>query len=101
MGYNLNTVLNAPVQYRFFDAVPNQITLQATPYTSKVDVDHILGLYAHDKWTGRRLTLTFGLRYDHFSNSSPEQSAGPVPSTPLRNITFPAQPNTNWNDISP
>lgn len=90
-----------PVSYRFNNGVPNQITLQAAPVTTRIDVDHDLGLYVQDKWTRDRATMTFGVRYDHIAVSTPEQSLGPVLLAPTRNVTFPAQKSITWNDITP
>ena len=35
-----------------------------------------------------RLTLSYGLRFDHFGNSAPESVAGPTTLLPTRNIVF-------------
>jgi hypothetical protein len=91
-----------PVSYRFNNGIPNQISLFATPYVSITNIDADLGLYAQDRWTLLdRLTLTLGVRYDYFANSFPEQALGPALLAPTRNITFPAQPNVSWHDITP
>jgi hypothetical protein len=91
-----------PVSYRFNNGVPNQISLFATPYASITDIDADLGVYAQDRWTLLdRLTVTVGIRYDYFADSFPEQTVGPSALAPARNITFPAQPNVAWHDITP
>ena len=95
-----STSLN-PLSYRFNNNVPNLITMQATPYTTITDVTSDLGIYAQDKWTLKRLTVTGGVRFDHFATSFPEQHVGPAPLAPNRNITFPVQDNLSWNDITP
>ena len=41
------------------------------------------------------------MRYDHFSSYFPEQTLGPAPLTPTRNITFPRTPMASWSDIVP
>ena len=90
-----------PVTYRFNNSVPNQITQFAFPFVFEVNVDHNMGLFAQDKWTVRRLTVTGGFRYDYFANSFPESVLGPTPLTPNRNVTFPAQDNLSYHDITP
>ena len=40
------------------------------------------------------------MRFDYFQTSFPEQTVGPAPLTPNRNITFPAQDNISWKDIT-
>jgi hypothetical protein len=50
-------------------------TLLNTPYTRRENLNANLGLFAQDKWTLSRLTLTYGARYDYFNASTPEQTA--------------------------
>jgi hypothetical protein len=90
-----------PLTYRFNNGVPNLITQRALPLTGQINVDHNLALYAQDKWSVKHLTASYGLRYDYFASSFPEQHAGPAALAPARNITFPAQKNTAWHDLSP
>ncbi|MBI4264032.1 MAG: TonB-dependent receptor [Acidobacteria bacterium] len=90
-----------PISYRFNNGVPNQVRLVLVPFEAKNDLHHDLGLYAQDRWTKDRLTLTFGIRYDMVSAGVPEQHIGPAPLAPNRNITFPADDYLNWKDISP
>jgi hypothetical protein len=90
-----------PLTYRFNNGIPNQITQRALPIYTKNQVDHNLALYAQDKWTFRRMTASYGLRYDYFASSFPEQRLGPTFFTPGRDLTFPAQDNTSWHDLSP
>jgi hypothetical protein len=96
-----NVYANQPVIYRFNNGVPNQITELAYPFNFKTDLDHNLGLFAQDKWTIDRVTATYGLRFDYFSSSTPEQTLGPSPLTPNRNLTFPTTHNLSFKDITP
>ena len=90
IGYHDNTTyVPNPVSYRFNNGVPNQITLRALPHTVKNHVDHDLGIFAQDKWTIGRLTLSGGIRYDYHANSFPEQTLGPTFATPNRNFVVP------------
>ena len=90
-----------PVSYRFRSAVPNRITQRALgAWTANVAFD--LGLFAQDRWTLGNLTLNYGLRYDYFNYSYPDQHIGPTTLAPARNITFPAQPGLgSLHDLSP
>lgn len=90
-----------PLTYRFNNGIPNLITQRALPLSGQVNVGHNLAIYAQDKWSVRHFTASYGLRYDYFASSFPEQHVGPAVLAPTRNITFPAQPNTNWHDLSP
>ena len=50
-------------------------TLLNTPYTRQENLNANLGIFAQDKWTLSRLTLTYGARYDYFNASTPAQTA--------------------------
>jgi carboxypeptidase family protein len=89
-----------PVSYRFNLGVPNQITMMNRPYTAKSNMDNDFGLFGQDRWTMNRLTLNLAIRYDMLQTSFPEQTVGPAPLVPTRNITFPETDNLNWKDIS-
>jgi hypothetical protein len=91
----------SPVSYRVRGGVPNRITERALG-TWRANVDADLGLYAQDRWTRNKLTLNYGVRYDYFSSSYPDQHIGPTTLAPNRNITFPAQPGLGAvHDLSP
>ena len=92
---------NQQVTYRFNNGVPNQITQFAYPFVFHVDIDHNMGIFAQDKWTIGRLTMTGGLRYDYFTNSFPESTLAPTRFTPTRNVVFPSQTNLALHDITP
>ena len=55
--------------------VPNSVTLTNSPYNHLEDLNAKLGLYLQDKWTTRRLTVTYGGRYDYFNASTPAETA--------------------------
>ena len=100
-GYlKVYTYDNQPVSYRFNNGVPNQVTIRATPYQLLNNQDNDFGLFVQDRWTLDRWTISGGLRFDSFNTSFPEQVIGPGPLVPNRNITFPAQDNLSWNDIT-
>jgi hypothetical protein len=91
----------SPVSYRLRNGVPNRITQRALS-TWRANVGADLGLFVQDRWTRNRMTLTYGLRYDYFSSSYPEQHIGPTTLAPTRNITFPEQPALGaLHDLSP
>ena len=89
------------MSYTFRDGVPQQITQWATPYSSTVNLDNDLGLYAQDRWTTGRLTLSLGVRYDFTNTSTPEQSLGVGALVPNRSATFAPQEGLSWNDVTP
>ena len=90
-----------PLTYRFNNGIPNQLTQRAMPVDLRTRVNHDIGLFAQDRWTVRGLTLTGGLRYDHYGNTFPEQHVGPAALAPTRDITFPKQRGSVYHDITP
>ena len=95
--------LNDGRSYRFNTVggvtTPNQITMRGN-YHARTNLDHDMGLYAQDRWTIDRLTVSGAVRLDWFKTSFPEQKLGPVALAPNRNITFPAGDNINWTDLT-
>jgi hypothetical protein len=41
------------------------------------------------------------VRYEYYSTSFPEQTAGPTILLPTRNLTFPASKGVSWHDLTP
>jgi hypothetical protein len=91
----------AHLTYQFLNGAPNQLTERATPLDRAERQRMDLGIYAQDKWTLKRLTLSYGMRFDHFSSYFPEQTLGPAPLVPARHLTFPETPMASWYDIVP
>ena len=89
-----------PVEYRFNNGVPNQITIHALPTQLRNHQDNDLGFYVQDRVTFNRMSLGLALRYDYFKTSFPEQQVGPAPLVPNRNFSFPATDNTSWQDVT-
>jgi hypothetical protein len=76
------------------------VNLTTAPYASQTDVNADLGVYAQDKWTLRRLTVTGGVRLDYFNIGIPAQSA--PASVWIGARSFAAIDDVpNWKDISP
>jgi Carboxypeptidase regulatory-like domain len=90
-----------PVEYRLNLGVPNLITQRAFPIRYKSDLNSDLGVFVQDRWSLGKMTATMGLRFDYFRSGFPEQTVGPSPLTPNRNLTFPASKNIDWKDITP
>ena len=91
-----------PISYRLQNGLPNQLSERAFPIATETDMEHNLGVYAQDKWSVHHLTAAYGLRYSYVSDGWPEQSLGPTPLTPTRNLAFPAQHGfLTWHDLTP
>jgi hypothetical protein len=93
--------IDAPIEYRFNNGVPNRLTLHGLPYQASFNMDADNGLYVQDRWTVKRFTVNLGLRYDYFHVSFPETVVGPSQFTPTRNIVFPAADGVKLHDWSP
>ncbi|MBM3818635.1 MAG: TonB-dependent receptor [Acidimicrobiia bacterium] len=100
-GYQVTRTYNfQPVEYRFNNGVPNQVTVWATPFQNRNHLDNDLGFFAQDRWTLNRTSIGLAIRYDYFGTSFPEQTVGPSAMTPNRNITFPELENTSFKDLT-
>jgi hypothetical protein len=90
-----------PYSYNFVGGAPSQIVYRITPRTIGVNVDYDAGLFAQDRWTVGRWTVSGGIRFDAFKNSYPEQSVAPTPLAPNLNVRFDKIDNLSWKDITP
>ena len=91
----------APYAYNFASGVPTTINYRIAPRTIAVNVDYDFGVFAQDRWTIGRWTLSGGVRYDAFKNSYPAQSIAPTTLAPALNIQFDPIDNLSWKDITP
>src|SRR3954471_306487 len=99
-----NAYVLTPLAYRVNNAasaVPNQLTESALPLKYVSNLDHDGGLYAQDRWTIKRATFTYALRWDWFKTSYPAQQTIPGLLFPNRNTQYPASDFINWKDLSP
>jgi hypothetical protein len=100
---NFGNLNNPPIQLQFRGGKPFQVLEEATPGPGGgyyVDVNSLLGLYAQDQWTIKRLTLTMGLRFDYLNASTPavDRPAGPF----IAALSFPAANDLpDWKDVGP
>jgi hypothetical protein len=90
-----------PLAYRFNNGVPNQVTEYATPYEINNKLKHEFGIFAQDKWTINRLTVTGGVRFDLFQTGFGEGQLLSGELVPGRNVVFPEADNLNWKDVTP
>ncbi len=91
----------APYSYSFTSMVPTGITYRIVPRTVKVDVNRDMGLFAQDKWTTGRWTLSGAIRLDSFKNSFPEQTIAGTFFGRSLNIHYDKIDNLSWNDVTP
>jgi hypothetical protein len=94
--YNVNADANQLYQ----NGRPFAIDALNTPIDNRVNVNADFGLFVQDTWTAKRLTLSPGIRFDHFNSSIPEQDVQAGRFVPARH--FDAIPNVpNWNNVAP
>jgi hypothetical protein len=92
--------VNADLNQLYRNGVPFAVQVLNTPSYSRGDVNADMGLFAQDTWTMKRLTLSPGVRWDHFNSSLPEQIAAAGRFAPERR--FAALPDApNWNNVVP
>ena len=89
------------IWYRTRDYVPNLVTIQAPNAGWQNNLDYNLGIYAQDRWTKDRLTLSGGARLDLQKESASDFTSQPHKWLPTRNAFFPSVEVTNWKDINP
>src|SRR5262249_45829170 len=77
---------------------PFSVTVYNTPTSYYEYVNADLGLFAQDTWTLKRLTISPGIRYDHFNAESQAgcRNAGRFTPSFCRD-QVPDQPN--WNNV--
>jgi hypothetical protein len=86
--------------FRFNNGVPNQVTIQAGPFTRKVRTEYY-AFFAQEQWTRDRLTLQGALRFDRAWSHFPEQVIGPDRWIPNAIVVPASQGIEGYNDISP
>jgi hypothetical protein len=84
-GENMGRTVHGDVNYAFLNGQPSRITQFATPYVQRQRVKAELGLYIQDKWTVRRLSLNYGLRFDYWNGFVPAQHIAATQFLPERN----------------
>jgi hypothetical protein len=63
------------VVLNFLTPTSGTVTLRNSPVTARERLNADFGLFAQDKWTMRRLTITPGFRFDYLNASLPDQTA--------------------------
>ena len=90
------------IWYRTRDYVPNLVTIQAPISGWQDNLNYNLGIFAQDRWTVRRMTLSGGVRLDMQNESTEAFTAMPHRWLPNRNQPYAAVKNVpNWKDLNP
>ena len=85
--------------YRFNNAVPNQITQAAGPWTTRART-RSNAFYGQEQWTYRRLTLQGAMRFDRAWSFFPQQQIDRDVFIPNTIIVPEAQGVTGYNDVT-
>ena len=96
---NIRTV-PGDITYTFLNGVPSSVTYSPGPLIQRNRYLPNLGLFAHDQWTVKRLTMNGGLRFDWFRTSYPDQV---LPAARFRpqELRFTGAQVLDWRDLNP
>src|SRR5215468_6445886 len=85
-GYakDIRTNVNGDLTQQYRGGVPSFVNVLNTPFNNEVDVNSDFGIFVQDTWTTKRLTLSPGIRYDHFNSSIPAQTEAAGRFVPVR-----------------
>ena len=83
-----------------FNGAPRSLTLVANPLDNYQDVNADLGVFAQDRWTFKRLTMSGGLRFDYFNSGVPAQQLAAGLWVPARSYAA-VSDVPSWSDVSP
>jgi hypothetical protein len=82
--------------------VPAFVNLNAPATGWQDNLNYNLGIFAQDRWTIDRLTVSGGVRVDFLNTSTEPFTLGPHRWLPNRNFFFDAVEDVpNWKDINP
>jgi hypothetical protein len=90
------------IWYTTTNSQPSLITIQAPAYGYQNNLNYNVGIYAQDRWTVSRMTLSGGVRLDMLNESTQPFTLGPHRWLPARNTPYAAVEDVpNWKDINP
>lgn len=93
--YTVNQLADGSLQPAF-------VNLNAPATGWQDNLNYNLGIFAQDRWTLNRLTLSGGIRLDFLNTSTEPFTLGPHRWLPNRNVFFDAVKDVpNWKDVNP
>jgi hypothetical protein len=82
--------------------VPAFVNINAPATGWQDNLNYNVGIFAQDRWTVDRLTLSGGIRLDFLNTSTEPFTLGPHRWLPNRNVFFAAVEDVpNWKDVNP
>jgi hypothetical protein len=94
-------ITNYQINYATGVPVPNQFVTNLDPVRRYDRAVYDGAIYAQDRWTYKRVTVSGGLRLDFFRRDMKSVTEGPTTLMPDRNLTFPDEKVVNYKDLSP
>ncbi|MGE3956942.1 MAG: carboxypeptidase regulatory-like domain-containing protein, partial [Vicinamibacterales bacterium] len=82
------------------NGAPSQVIIYNTPQSSQSNMDQDQGIYVQDQWTIGRVTISPGVRFEHFVGSIEGRSVNGgrfVPSRTFENVSN----VPNWRNVAP
>jgi hypothetical protein len=90
---------NADLRQLYQNGAPTSAVIENSPVNYRDDLNADFGLFGQDSWTRKRLTLNYGLRFDYFRTSIPQESSTPGRFIGQRNYAGDVMPI--WKSLSP
>ncbi len=97
--YRRTRTANADLRAQFQNGRAYQAQILNTPLDLMDKLNADLGVYAQDAWTMKRLTMNYGVRFEHFAHEVPLESSPAGRFTAAR--TFGPIPMPTWNSVAP
>jgi hypothetical protein len=101
-SHNVTARNGGGVNYTFLSGVPQSLTEFISPLETFQRQWPTYSIYAQDQWTFSRLTVNYGIRFEHLSEHVPAEQQPAVPQFGVPARSFPEVTCVPcWNDVNP
>lgn len=97
--YRRTRTANGDLRAFFNNGTAFRVDILNTPLDLADDLKADVGVYAQDAWTFDRLTMNYGVRFEHFAHEIPAETSGAGRFTAAR--SFGPIPLPTWNSVAP